>query len=92
MVKSEHQRIPKLRRGFRFQWEAAQENYVLLYPEGMIQLNPSAAFILQQVDGKRSVEMIVAELQRQFPEALDIAQDIEEFIEAAYERFWFESQ
>ena len=34
--------VPRFRRGFRFQWEPAQESYVLLYPEGMVKLNGSA--------------------------------------------------
>ena len=28
----------ELQRHFRFQWEPAQQNYVLLYPEGMVKL------------------------------------------------------
>ena len=30
---------PTLSRLFRMQWEEAQGNYVLLYPEGMVKLN-----------------------------------------------------
>ncbi len=30
---------PAVARGFRLQWEAAQNAHVLLYPEGMIKLN-----------------------------------------------------
>ena len=36
---------PRVGHGFRLQWEEAQSAYVLLYPEGMVQLNPSAAEI-----------------------------------------------
>ena len=38
---------PRIRRGFRLQWEPVQNCDVLLYPEGMIQLNDSAALILK---------------------------------------------
>lgn len=34
--------VPKLEILFRFQWEEAQQAYVLLYPEGMVKLNGPA--------------------------------------------------
>jgi len=34
---------PAIAQGFRLQFEQAQDTWVLLYPEGMIKLNPSAA-------------------------------------------------
>ena len=46
---------PKLSRLYRLQWEEAQDNYVLLYPEGMVKLNQSAAEILKRCDGERDV-------------------------------------
>ncbi|HIE5157346.1 TPA: pyrroloquinoline quinone biosynthesis peptide chaperone PqqD, partial [Pseudomonas aeruginosa] len=45
--------VPMLRRGFRFQFEPAQDCHVLLYPEGMVKLNDSAGEILKLVDGRR---------------------------------------
>jgi len=82
--------IPALRRGFRFQWEPAQNCHVLLYPEGMIKLNESAAAVLTEVDGTRSVGVIVADLQARYPEAEGIQEDIVAFLEVAVERFWIE--
>lgn len=52
--------VPMLRRGFRFQFEPAQDCHVLLYPEGMVKLNDSAGEILKLVDGRRDVAAIVA--------------------------------
>ena len=83
-------KIPQLRRGFRFQWEPAQDCHVLLYPEGMIKLNGSAGAILAEVDGARSVGAIIADLQAKFPEAEGIGEDILAFLEVARERFWIE--
>ncbi len=40
--------IPSINRQFRLQWEAAQDKYVLLYPEGMVKLNGSAGEILRR--------------------------------------------
>lgn len=57
---------PKLSRRFRLQFEEAQSRWVLLYPEGMVQLNDSAAEILKRCDGKRSLVTIVEELEDAF--------------------------
>ncbi|MBV2133744.1 pyrroloquinoline quinone biosynthesis peptide chaperone PqqD [Pseudomonas sp. MAP12] len=83
-------KIPVLRRGFRFQWEPAQSCHVLLYPEGMIQLNDSAGAILAEVDGTRSVAAIIDDLSARFPEVPGIDEDILVFLEVAHERFWIE--
>ena len=55
---------PALSRVFRMQWEETQNNYVLLYPEGMVKLNGSAAEILKRCDGRHSVPAIVADLEQ----------------------------
>ena len=52
---------------FRMQYEKAQGCYVLLFPEGMIKLNPSAAEILKRVDGSNTENAICAELRQAFP-------------------------
>jgi pyrroloquinoline quinone biosynthesis protein D len=39
---------PAIGRGFRLQWEPAQQAHVLLYPEGMVKLNGSAGEILKR--------------------------------------------
>lgn len=82
--------IPTLNRLFRLQWEAAQDCYVLLYPEGMVKLNPSAGEILSRCDGERSVEAIIDQLAQQFPEAKDIDQDILAFIAEARRNQWLD--
>ena len=83
-------KVPSLRRGYRFQFEPAQGCHVLLYPEGMIKLNESAAAVLTEVDGTRTVGAIVADLQARYPEAEGIQEDIVAFLEVAVERFWIE--
>ena len=57
--------VPRLRPGYRLQWEPAQQAHVLLYPEGMVKLNDSAGAIASLIDGRRSVAAIVAELDYQ---------------------------
>ena len=74
---------PNWRPGYRFQNEPAQKGHVLLYPEGMIKLNDSAGLIGGLIDGQRSVAAIIAELEQQFPGNPQVAEDIEQFMEAA---------
>ncbi|PAU66160.1 pyrroloquinoline quinone biosynthesis protein PqqD [Pseudomonas sp. PIC25] len=83
-------KIPALRRGFRFQWEPVQECHVLLYPEGMIKLNESAGAILGEVDGQRSVGAIIEVLAARFPDVQGIDEDIRAFLEVAHAQFWIE--
>ncbi|MDQ2823063.1 MAG: pyrroloquinoline quinone biosynthesis peptide chaperone PqqD [Pseudomonadota bacterium] len=78
---------PKLKRLFRMQWEEAQGNYVLLYPEGMVQLNQSAAEILKRCDGQRDVPAIIAALEQDF-NTTGLQADVDHFLNAANERGW----
>jgi pyrroloquinoline quinone biosynthesis protein D len=72
---------------YRFQWEAAQKAYVLLYPEGMVKLGGSAGEILKRVDGASPVSAIVADLERAFP-GVDLRRDVTEFLAHAREKGW----
>jgi len=80
--------VPTLRPGYRMQWEPVQDCHVLLYPEGMVKLNGSAAEVLQRVDGRRSVNEIIAELQACFPSASGLDEDVMAFIGEAHEQHW----
>ncbi len=82
--------VPRFRRGFRFQWEPAQESYVLLYPEGMVKLNASAGAILDKLDGQRSLADIVASLEQQFPDAGPLEKDVSDFLQEALQQHWIE--
>ena len=82
--------IPRLRRGFRFQWEPVQNGYVLLYPEGMVKLNESAGAILREIDGQRTVQDIVDALENAFPEAGPLVGDVNEFLQHACEQHWID--
>ena len=79
--------IVALERQFRFQWEPAQDSYVLLYPEGLIKLSGSAAEIMKRIDGSTSVEGIIQDLQRAFP-GVDVRQDVLDFLEDIHGRGW----
>ncbi|QXQ18355.1 pyrroloquinoline quinone biosynthesis peptide chaperone PqqD [Pseudomonas tolaasii] len=79
---------PAWRQGYRYQYEPAQKGHVLLYPEGMIKLNDSAALIGGLIDGERDVAAIIAELNKQFPGVPELGEDIEQFMEVARAEHW----
>ena len=79
---------PRWRQGYRFQFEPAQHGHVLLYPEGMIKLNESAALIGGLIDGQRDVAAIINELDNQFPGVPELGDDIEQFMEVARAQHW----
>ena len=80
---------PALERGFRLQWEAAQNAHVLLYPEGMIKLNGSAGEILKRCDGATTLADITADLERAFA-ATNLFDDVIRFISMAVEKKWLQ--
>lgn len=83
-------KTPHWRTGYRFQYEPAQKGHVLLYPEGMIKLNDSAALIGGLIDGERDVAAIITELEKQFPDVQELGDDIEQFMEVARAQHWIE--
>jgi pyrroloquinoline quinone biosynthesis protein D len=84
-------RTPALRAGYRLQWEPAQQAHVLLYPEGMVKLNESAAAIVNEINGRSNVASIIQQLEILYPDAPPtLAEDVIQFMEAAYEKFWLQ--
>jgi len=79
--------IPRIDAMFRFQWEEAQDCYVLLYPEGMVKLSHSAGEILKLCDGENSVQDITTHLKEQYPDA-NLDEDVVNFIEEAKQHGW----
>jgi len=87
MAGSEDDVVLELARHYRFQWEPAQNAFVLLYPEGMVKLGGSAGEILKRVDGASAVSAIVADLERAFP-GTDLRRDVTEFLAHARDKGW----
>jgi pyrroloquinoline quinone biosynthesis protein D len=79
--------IPAVGRGFRLQWEAAQDAHVLLYPEGMIKLNGSAGEIMKRCDGQTTIAAITMDLERAFG-AQGLTEDVIRFVRMAAEKSW----
>ncbi len=89
-MRFDRQLVPIWRQGYRFQYEDAQKRYVLLYPEGMIQLNESAGLIGALIDGQRNVAQIIASLQERFPNIPELGTDVEDFMSVAQEKSWID--
>ncbi|WP_367067512.1 pyrroloquinoline quinone biosynthesis peptide chaperone PqqD [Oryzisolibacter sp. LB2S] len=81
--------LPRLSRRLRLQYEAAQTRWVLLYPEGMVQLNDSAAEILRRCDGRHSVSDIVHELEALF-DTQGIGAQVQALIDEGTSRGWLD--
>ncbi len=79
--------VPQVARGFRLQWEEAQGNHVLLYPEGMVKLNRSAGEILTRCDGAATLAQIVSQLETAFS-ASGLRPEVEAFLQMAREQRW----
>lgn len=90
-AKLEPANVLALQRQYRFQYEEAQQSWVLLYPEGLIKLQGSAGEIMKRIDGKRTVDEIIGDLTQAFP-GVDLRQDVMEFLEAAYARGWIRTK
>jgi len=84
----QHNDIYALAHHHRFQWEEAQQSYVILFPEGMIKLHGGAGEVVKRVDGKATVGDIVADLKATFPDAEDIEKDIIGLFELAVSKTW----
>jgi len=78
---------PAIGRGFRLQWEAAQNAFVLLYPEGMIKLNASAGEILKRCDGAATIGEITASLEQAFS-TQGLQDDVLAFVAMAHDKRW----
>ncbi len=71
----------------RLQWEEVQQKTVILYPEGMVELNQSSAEILKLCDGTRHLAELVQKLETTF-ETSGLTADITAFLEVALDNGW----
>lgn len=81
--------IIAIRRGYRLQYEQAQESWVILFPEGMITLNETAGMILDYCQRYNTVGNLIAALAEKFPDD-DVTDDVRDFLREAHEQYWIE--
>lgn len=77
----------ELNPNFHFRWEEPQKAHVLLYPEGIVKLNETAAAILEACTGGQSIAAGAKELSERYGE-VNVAQEALKFLEVAYAKGW----
>jgi pyrroloquinoline quinone biosynthesis protein D len=83
--------IVELNPMFLFRWEEPQQAHVLLYPEGLVKLNPTAGQILEAVAQTVTVGDLTEIFRVRYDNMYnkqDIEKDILAFLEASRERGW----
>ena len=76
---------PRLVTGARLRYDEVREEHVLLVPEGVVRLNPSAAEVLELCNGERSLDDIVGALSARY-EGADVGDDVLELVDAMAQR------
>ena len=79
--------LPEVHPGYLVRWEEQEAAYVLLYPEGIVKLNPSAGRILMHCDGRTDVTGIVEALEEEF-HTTGIQEDVQRFLEVSHAKGW----
>lgn len=79
--------VPIITAGHRLQKNIGEEKYSLLYPEGLVELNDTAALVLLLCDGQNTIEKIISTLAQRFPKA-EVGGDVNEFLEVAHGNGW----
>ena len=72
---------------YHFRWEEPQQAHVLLYPEGIVKLNETAAAILECCSGGRSIAAVAAELSDRYGGA-NLGSDVLKFLEVSHAKGW----
>ena len=81
---------PRLVPHYRLQWVEVQKAWVLLYPEVMVKLNGSAGEIMHRLDGEKTVQAVIDELESQF-DTTGLTADVLDFLTIAQRQGWVQS-
>ena len=76
---------PRLVTGARLGYDEVREEHLLLVPEGVVRLNPTAAEVLELCDGERSLDEIAGALSARY-EGADVRDDVLELVDAMAQR------
>jgi pyrroloquinoline quinone biosynthesis protein D len=76
---------PRLATGARLQYDEVREEHLLLIPEGVVRLNPTAAEVLELCDGERSLDDVVGALSARY-EGADLGEDVRGLVQAMAEK------
>jgi pyrroloquinoline quinone biosynthesis protein D len=72
---------PRLVTGARLHYDDVRSEHVLLIPEGVVRLNPTAAEVLALCDGERSLDDIASAVSERYDGA-DVHDDVRELVDA----------
>jgi pyrroloquinoline quinone biosynthesis protein D len=76
--------VPSLWRLARLDFDQVRKQHVLLYPEGAMLLNDTAAAILELCDGRRSISEIATILDERYH--CDVLADVTEYLSQLAEK------
>jgi pyrroloquinoline quinone biosynthesis protein D len=76
---------PRLVAGARLLYDDVRGEPVLLVPEGLVRLNPTAAEVLELCDGERSLDEIVSALSARYDD-FDLRDDVRGLVDAMTQR------
>jgi pyrroloquinoline quinone biosynthesis protein D len=71
---------PRLAGKARLKWDTVREKHLLLFPEGVLVLNPTAHAVLALCDGQRTVADIIQTLAAQYANDA-LAGDVRDLLE-----------
>ncbi|WP_409314904.1 pyrroloquinoline quinone biosynthesis peptide chaperone PqqD [Pseudomonas putida] len=86
----DRQQALALGRGLRLGWEPHKACHVLLYAGGIIELNASAGWVLELLDGHSTVATVIDRLAQRFPDVPGLEEDVLAFLEVARAKSWIE--
>jgi pyrroloquinoline quinone biosynthesis protein D len=76
---------PRLATGVRLRYDDVREEHLLLVPEGVVRLNPTAVEVLKLCDGESSLEAIVSALVARYDGA-DVGDDVRGLLDAMVQK------
>jgi pyrroloquinoline quinone biosynthesis protein D len=76
---------PRLATGARLSYDEVRAEHVLLFPEGLVRLNFTAAEVLELCDGERSLGEIVSALSARY-DGVDLRDDVRGLVDAMTQR------
>jgi pyrroloquinoline quinone biosynthesis protein D len=79
--------VVELDRNFHFRWEEPQRTHVLLYPEGIVKLNETAAAILARCVNGQSIAAVIHDLSMHYGR-INLDRDVLKFLEVAHAKGW----
>lgn len=82
MTGTAHLQRPELVPFARYRWDRIREQHQIVYPEGVLVLNPTGAEIVKRMDG-RTLDDLVSDLESAF-NGTGIKGDVLAFLEGLY--------